>query len=608
MSEPKQPSEKNNPPQHVPPAQMSAPTLDEKPHVEKNQPDITSAEKAPTQKTSPEKNPTEKNTTEKKKEKIATDKTVTEKAGEQAEKTLEKSAPPVDTLPSIPPSVFSILNAQQMRQAEQFAVQAGTPLIVLMERAGLAVAEQIMQRYNKCPTIILCGPGNNGGDGFVAARHLAAKGWPVRILLFGKMEELTPEAKVAASRWRGAVITASVQVMESALQKGAQLIVDALYGIGLRRPIVGEAAALLQMINRSNIPIVSVDIPSGLNADTGQVFGQSAVADLTICFFRKKLAHVLMPGRMLCGEILLMDIGVPEQALQTLTLQVCENHPDLWIGYYPQPQLNYNKYDRGHVLLLGGVELTGASRLAALAAQRIGAGLVTVAAPLAVFLIYATSLTSVMVRALNDGGAFAHSFQELLEDRRINVVLLGPGAGDSQQTRQSVTLALAAGKRCVLDADALNVFEGDAESLKRIINPNCIITPHEGEFERLFDRVIDPRQDKISRAKAAAAYLGCPVILKGADTIIASPEGLAVVNTNGPATLATAGTGDVLAGFVAGLMAQGVGVFPAGCIATWLHAAVAAEFGPCLVAEDIIAGLPNILKPKADKDAAQKKS
>ncbi|MBY0429069.1 MAG: NAD(P)H-hydrate epimerase, partial [Alphaproteobacteria bacterium] len=277
-----------------------------------------------------------------------------DKSPDKSVKVDEAAVPPAPKPPSIPGNIFSILSSQQMRTAEQFAVQAGTPLIVLMERAGLAVAEQVMARYEKCPTVILCGPGNNGGDGFVAARHLAAKGWPVRILLFGKLEELTPEAKVAASRWRGAVITASVPVVESAVQKGAQLIIDALYGIGLRRPIVGEAATLLQIINRSRLPIVSIDIPSGLNADTGQVFGQSAVADLTICFFRKKLAHVLMPGRMLCGEILLIDIGIPEQTLENIPLQVCENHPDLWIGYYPQPQLSHNKFDRGHVVVLGG--------------------------------------------------------------------------------------------------------------------------------------------------------------------------------------------------------------------------------------------------------------
>ncbi len=525
-----------------------------------------------------------------------------EKQGEKQPEAVEASpaSAPAAPAPSIPGNVFSILSAQQMRTAEQSAVQAGTPLIVLMERAGLAVAEQVMARYAKCPTIILCGPGNNGGDGFVAARHLAAKGWPVRILLFGKMEELTPEAKVAASRWRGAVITASVPVLESAVQKGAQLIIDALYGIGLRRPIVGEAASLLQIINRSRLPIVSVDIPSGLNADTGQVFGQSAVADLTICFFRKKLAHVLMPGRMLCGEILLIDIGIPEQSLQNITLQICENHPDLWIGYYPQPQLSHNKFDRGHALLLGGAEMTGAARLAAQATQRIGAGLVTIAAPFVTRLIYATTMTSIMVKTVIDGEEFAHSFQKILEDRRINIVLLGPGAGENEQTRQAVQLALSADRQCVLDADALNVFAGDAESLKRIINQQCIITPHEGEFSRLFDRVVDPRLDKITRTKAAAAFLGCPVVHKGADTVIASPEGLAVINTNGPATLATAGSGDVLAGFIAGLMAQGVEAFPAGCIGVWLHGAIASEFGPCLIAEDLIAGLHNILKPKTD--------
>lgn len=509
--------------------------------------------------------------------------------------------PQADTTPSIPASPYSVLTAQQMRIAEQYAVQTGTPLIVLMERAGLAVAEQVMARYPKQPIIILCGPGNNGGDGFVAARHLAAKGWAVRVLLYGKLEDLTPEAKVAASRWRGSVITASLSVMENAIQKGAALMIDGLYGIGLRRAVTGEAAAILQLVNKSGMQVVSIDIPSGLNADTGQVFGQAVVADLTICFYRKKLAHVLMPGRMLCGDIVVMDIGIPEQALLNTTLQISENNPELWLGYFPQPQLNYNKYDRGHVLVLGGVELTGAARLAALASQRMGAGLVTVASPLSAFIIYASSLTSIMVRAVEEGDRFVLSFQRMLEDNRRNVAIIGPGAGTDENTRQAVLLALASGKKCILDADALNVFGGDAESLRRTISPNCIITPHEGEFARLFEGVVDPRLDKIARTRAAAAFLNCTVVLKGADTVIASPEGLAVVNTNSPATLATAGSGDVLAGFIAGLMAQNVEPFPAGCIAVWLHGAIATEFGPCLVAEDLIQGLPNALKARPEQ-------
>jgi hydroxyethylthiazole kinase-like uncharacterized protein yjeF len=512
------------------------------------------------------------------------------------------SEQPEANVPSLPPSEHIILSAQQMRQAEQVAVQAGSPLIVLMERAGLAVAEAVMARYSKRPTIVICGPGNNGGDGFVAARHLAAKGWPVRVLLYGKLEELTAEAKIAASRWRGTVITASVATVQGALDKGAQLVIDALYGVGLRRAITGEAAAMLQMINQTSVPVVAVDIPSGLNADTGQIFGQSLAAEMTVCFYRKKMAHVLMPGRMLCGETLIADIGVPEQALQNFTLQVSENHPSLWSNYFPRPQLNVNKYDRGHVLVLGGSELTGASRLAAMAAQRMGAGLVTVAAPQQAFMIYSAALTSIMVRMLGEGPAFGESFAKLLDDKRYNVAVIGPGAGMDEQTKLAVLMALSAGKQCVLDADALNVFGGDVERLRDALAPmhhQCVLTPHEGEFQRLFgSRVVDPTKDKVTRVRQAAAFLQCPILLKGADSVIASPEGLAIVNTNGPATLATAGTGDVLAGFIAGLMAQGVDAFIATCMATWMHGAIANEHGPALIAEDLIAGLPNILKPK----------
>jgi NAD(P)H-hydrate epimerase len=510
--------------------------------------------------------------------------------------------PPVDTIPTLPASGFSVLSAQQMRFAEQHAVQAGTPLIILMERAGLAVAEQIMARYEKRPTLVLCGPGNNGGDGFVTARHLSAKGWPVRVLLYGKLEELPPEAKIAASRWRGAVMTASAASVESVIEKGAKLVVDALYGIGLKRPIGGEGAAMLQAVNRANLPVVSIDIPSGLNSDTGQIFGQTVAANLTVCFFRKKLAHVLMPGRMICGETVVVDIGIPDDALHSLTLQVSENNPDLWSTYFPQPRLNMNKYDRGHALVLGGHDMMGAAKLAALAAQRMGAGLVTIAAPQSIYALYAMAMTSVMVKPVEEGEGFSQSFADILSDRRFNVAILGPGAGAHAGTKAAVFAALAAGKRCVIDADAINAFTREADVLRTAMEPlhgQCVITPHEGEFERLFQRVVDPTKDKISRVRTAAAYLNCPVLLKGADTVIASPEGLVIVNSNGPATLATAGTGDVLAGFIGGLMAQGVDAFIAACMGSWLHGAVATEHGPCLIAEDLINELPQALKPKA---------
>jgi hydroxyethylthiazole kinase-like uncharacterized protein yjeF len=500
----------------------------------------------------------------------------------------------------LPPTLFSILTAQQMRQAEQFAVQAGAQLIILMERAGLAVAERIFERYQKCPTLVLCGPGNNGGDGFVVARHLSAKGWPVRVLLYGKMEELAPEAKIAASRWKGAVMTATSTAVANVIEKGARLVVDALYGIGLKRAVSGEAATILQVINNASLPVVAVDIPSGLNSDTGQIFGQTLAAEMTVTFFRKKPAHVLMPGRMLCGDVFVADIGIPDEAMQGLTLQLTENHPDLWSAYFPRPRLNMNKYDRGHAVVYGGAYLTGASRLAALSAQRMGAGLVSIAAPHISYMVYALWMTSIIVREFDDKN-FATTFNEIISDRRINVAILGPGAGVDDNTKAAVLACLSAKKRCVIDADAISVFARDYEMLRNALEPmhhQAVLTPHEGEFDRIFNRVADSTKDKITRTKAAAAAIQCPVLLKGADSVIATPEGLAVVNTNAPATLATAGTGDVLAGFIGGLMAQGVDAFIAACMGTWMHGAIATEFGPCLIAEDLINGLPGILRPK----------
>jgi ADP-dependent NAD(P)H-hydrate dehydratase / NAD(P)H-hydrate epimerase len=448
---------------------------------------------------------------------------------------------------------------------------------VLMENAGRAVADALRRRWARArPVAVLCGPGNNGGDGFVAARQLAASGWPVRLGLLGERDKLKGAAAHHAGLWQGKTEPAS-----PALLDGAELIVDALFGAGLTRAIAGDVKKLIAAMNESGVPIVAVDVPSGVDGATGAVLGVAPRSDLTITFFRKKPGHLLMPGRALCGEIVCADIGMPSGVLARP--RTFENGPALWLDAYPWPTLEGHKYSRGHVLIAGGAVMTGATRLGARAAARIGAGLVTLAAPKAAWLIYATSLTGTIV--------LPDEFTKLLKDERRNAMLIGPGAGVNDATRRHVRAALATGRAVVLDADALTVFAAKPKTLFDAIDGPTVLTPHEGEFARLFKA----KGDKLARARAAAKQSGATVLLKGPDTVVASPDGRAAINANAPPDLATAGSGDVLSGIIVGLLAQGLDPFRAANAGAWLHGEAAREFGSGLVAEDIVETLPTIL-------------
>ncbi|HEU0229520.1 MAG TPA: NAD(P)H-hydrate dehydratase [Burkholderiaceae bacterium] len=476
----------------------------------------------------------------------------------------------------------ALLTSEQMRRVDQAAVASGVPGIELMEAAGAAVARRVAGRWNRRPVLVLCGPGNNGGDGFVAARHLVDAGWPVRVGLLGSLARLAGDAAHHAEQWGGTTVDADPSLFE-----GAGLVIDALFGSGLSRPLDGLAADLVRALGASAIPVCAVDVPSGLSADTGEVLGVAVAADETVTFCRKKPGHLLAPGRQLCGVLTVADIGIPEAALDTVSPRVFQNGPGQWLDQYPWCRPDTHKYRRGHVLVLGGAVQTGAARLVALGAARAGAGLVTVAAPDSVWPIYAAALTSVMAQPVHgpDG------FRALLADKRKNVVVLGPGAGASPETRQCVLSALETGRGVVLDADALTVFSGEVEVLADAIAGPCVLTPHEGEFERLFSL----RGDKLARARFAARQSGAVVVLKGWDTVVAAPDGRAVVNANAPPELATGGSGDVLAGLIGGLMAQGMAPFQAASAAVWLHGEAATQIGPGLIAEDLPAALPPVL-------------
>jgi len=328
-------------------------------------------------------------------------------------------------------------------------------------------------------------------------------------------------------------------------------------------------------------------VPSGVMGNTGKALGAVA-AILTVTFFRKKPGHLLLPGRLLCGELVVADIGIRSSALEQIVPDAFENDPGLWISQLPRPGVGGNKYTRGHALIYGGYPMTGAARMAARAAARAGAGLTTIAVPEIALPIYAAALNSIMVHPLKA----AKDFDHLLDDQRFSAFLIGPGAGADEETRARVLALLTTGRPTLLDADAITVFRNNPAALYSAIVGPCILTPHEGEFHRIFDA----SGDKLTRTRAAARRSGAIIVLKGADTVIASPDGRAIINSNAPPTLATAGAGDVLSGIVLGLLAQGMDPFLSAAAAVWLHGAAATAFGLGLMAEDLPDLLPGVLR------------
>jgi hydroxyethylthiazole kinase-like uncharacterized protein yjeF len=476
-----------------------------------------------------------------------------------------------------------ICSIAQMTAADAAAIAAGIPGGELMANAGAAVAEALTARFGRVPTVVLCGPGNNGGDGFVVARRLARARWPVWVALLGARERLRGDAAAAARAWDGVTVALGPAVLE-----GAGLVVDALFGAGLTRPIEGVARKAVEAVEAARLPVVAVDVPSGIDGDTGEVRGAAARAVLTVTFHRPKPGHLLLPGRAHVGELVVADIGIPDLITATLGVRLWANRPQLWQRLLPRRTAASHKYSHGHALVLGGgVATSGAGRMAARAALRAGAGLVTVICPEAALTVHAAQLTAVMVRPFADQAAFVQQ----LEDPRRTAILLGPGAGVGAALCDRVLAALAGGKACVLDADALTSFADRPDELFGAIRGPCLLTPHEGEFKRVFDL----EGDKLTRARAAAAQSGAVVLLKGADTVVAAPDGRAIVQPDAPATLATAGSGDVLGGIALGLLAQGMPVFEAAAAAVWLHAQAARSLGPGMIAEDLIEALPAAL-------------
>jgi ADP-dependent NAD(P)H-hydrate dehydratase / NAD(P)H-hydrate epimerase len=491
---------------------------------------------------------------------------------------------------------FELLTNAEMMRADQLTIAGGIDGYTLMKRAGLAVAEAAADLGGAGPILVIAGRGNNGGDGFVAATELLRRGHDVAVMLLCRRDTLKGDAALAVRDWPGEVLACD----PAALGEPA-LIIDALFGAGLDRPVKGDPRALIEAMNASGAQILSVDLPSGINGSTGQVLGVAVNATESITFFRKKPGHLLLPGRAHCGRVRVADIGIVDAVLSEIGIATFENQPEFWRAAFPLPRLDGHKYSRGHALIAsGGLASTGAARLSARGALRGGAGLVTVATPREALSVNAAALTAVMVRPVDTVIEFA----ELLSDNRYNACVIGPGCGVGAHTRDLVLTAIGAGRGAVLDADALTSFADEPRTLFDAIataaQARVVLTPHDGEFARLFGG-IDRDLSKLDRARQAAATSGAVVLLKGADTVVAAPDGRAAISANAPAWLATAGSGDVLAGMICAMLAQGVASFEAACIGAWMHGEAGAEAGPGLISEDLPEVLPAVFRRLYDE-------
>jgi ADP-dependent NAD(P)H-hydrate dehydratase / NAD(P)H-hydrate epimerase len=516
--------------------------------------------------------------------------------------------------PATPPELLSPV---EMAMADRLTIASGIPGAVLMDRAGAAVAKAASRLLAardpyESRIVVFCGPGNNGGDGFVAARYLKGDGFRVSLGLLGQRGSLKGDAANAAQGWNDAILR-----FEDVPLEESDLAIAAIFGAGLDRDVEGPARDAILRLNewtrRTGNPILAVDIPSGIDGSSGQVRGVAVEAAQTVTFFRLKPGHLLLPGHMHCGKISLVDIGIPDKVLTEIAPKTFVNEPAVWIEHFPRPRIDGHKYNRGHALVLSGsLAHTGAARLAARGALRIGAGLVTVATPKDALAAHAAALTAVMTRVCDS----VEDLVELMADRRKNAIVMGPGMGVGAKTRDMVLATLESGaaapkpqRAVVLDADALTSFAGEsmrlAEAVKRSNKP-VVLTPHDGEFAQLFSAKEGELRDhkdisqltspsKLARARAGAALMGAVLVLKGGDTVVADPRGRATIGHDAPPWLATAGSGDVLAGMIGGLLAQSMPAFEAASAAVWLHAAAAREFGPGLISEDIPEFLPPVL-------------
>lgn len=484
---------------------------------------------------------------------------------------------------ALPDFPTDLLTPAQMGDVDARAEAAGVSIFDLMDRAGTGVADVVRARWSPRPVLVLCGPGNNGGDGWVAAQRLADAGWSVRLVSLVPQTELTGAAAEHAARWSG-----PVEIWEGdgpALGETA-LLIDALFGAGLMRPL--PPAVRRWLARASSLPLVAVDVPSGLDGASGAPLDWAPQATVTVTFHRWKPGHFIMPGKVLCGDLHLIDIGIPDAVRLLDRIDTQLNHPNLWQSALRPPRLADHKFTRGWAMIRAGHPenggMAGAAILSSRAARRLGAGLVSLVTPAPLSDWPGTLVTT-------------KPWTDACAETRTTAFLIGPGNGVGPVTRAAVLAAAATGKPLVLDADALTSFAGEAGILRRSLSGPCVLTPHEGEFARLFtDTPVDLAEGRLPRVRKAARWLGATIVLKGPDTLIASPDGTVIVQPSAPAGLATAGSGDVLAGLIVGLMAQGLSAPQSAAAGVWLHAAAGQRAGKQgIIAEDLVDNLPEIL-------------
>lgn len=494
---------------------------------------------------------------------------------------------------------IELLTPQEMAEADRRAIAAG-PFdgYGLMLNAGRAVAALVLERFPGARHVdVLCGPGNNGGDGYVVASLLTESGVPVSLWVEGKPRPGSDAEKAAAA------CSLKPKPLGDLLTNPGSLVIDALYGAGLMRPLSGAAQAAIQRVEAAGVPVVAIDLPSGISGESGKVLGAAFKAVLTVTFCRKKPGHLLLPGREYCGEVHVADIGIGDDIVSGIAAKTAENLPELWLSQLPRPSLDTHKYRRGHVgVFSGGPASTGAARLAALAAARSGAGAVTMLSPANALEINAAHLTSIILRkteAMDDVIEFLH-------ERKPQALVFGPGLGPREKVGGFLLDLLAQISDSgltgvVIDADGLTSLAKQPKALfaaaRQAGAPYLVLTPHHGEFSRLFPECAGNAElSKLDMARQAAERANAIIVYKGPDTVIAAPDGRAAINSNGTPLLATAGSGDVLSGIIAALLAQGMPPFEAASAGVWMHAEAANGFGPGLIAEDLPLALLPVLR------------
>jgi len=457
---------------------------------------------------------------------------------------------------------------------------------LFMHEAGYKVFKFIKDNFKKKQSIIvLCGPGNNGGDGLVTAKYLMERGYKVKVYIFTDQNKYKGDAFRALKNFKD--IAKKINFFK--LEKGA-LIVDALFGIGLKRNIKGVLKKIFPLINKSNNPVVSVDIPSGISSNSGKILGSAIKANFTVTFHRKKVGHVLGSGKEFSGKLKVVDIGLTQKKMKTRYL---ENSPDLWVKYFPWKKVSGHKYSRGRVIVYGGQkEFTGATMLSAQAALRTGTGSAKIICSKDTLQIYSLQFPSVLKTEIND----IYQLKKFLEKEKITSMLIGPGSGSNKKIKEITKLILKKVKYVVLDADALTCFKGDLKSLYSLLDKNKIITPHLGEFNIIFPK-IKKKLSNIDKAVSAVKLIKSNIILKGPNTIIISYDKKIVINDHATSELAVIGSGDVLSGLIVSLVGEKkMNPFLAGCAGSWLHGDIAKNYGKGLIAEDIVKGISSALE------------